>query len=104
MANRSRKEPNVPAAEAALAAGLRFTPQMLIMFRATLASPQRVGVATVAVIGTTAFGQVRLNAWIQPFYNALTRKDLMEFLDQLIVFGAIAGGLLVLNVARAWLN
>src|ERR1700722_11576908 len=79
------------------------------MFRATLASPQRaklllLGVATVAVIGTTAFGQVRLNAWNQPFYNALTHKDLMEFLDQLKVFGGIAGGLLALNVAQAWLN
>jgi putative ATP-binding cassette transporter len=109
MANRSSKQPNVPAAAAALAAGLRLTPQMLIMFRAISASPQRtklllLGVAIVAVIGTTAFGQVRLNAWNQPFYNALTRKDLMEFLEQLMVFGVIAGGLLVLNVAQAWLN
>jgi putative ATP-binding cassette transporter len=45
-----------------------------------------------------------LNAWNQPFYNALTRKDLTEFFDQLAVFGMIAGGLLVLNVAQAWLN
>ena len=87
MANRSSKQPNVPAAAAALAAGLRLTPQMLIMFRAISASPQRtklllLGVAIVAVIGTTAFGQVRLNAWNQPFYNALTRKDLMEFLGK----------------------
>src|ERR1700733_676177 len=109
MANRSSKGPNVPVAGAAPAAGLRLTPQMLIMFRAILASPQRtklllLGVATVTVIGTTAFGQVRLNAWNQPFYNALTRKDLVEFLDQLMVFGVIAGGLLVLNVAQAWLN
>ena len=28
----------------------------------------------------------------------------MEFLDQLMVFGVIAGGLLVLNVAQAWLS
>jgi vitamin B12/bleomycin/antimicrobial peptide transport system ATP-binding/permease protein len=109
MANRSSQQSNVPASAAALAAGLRLTPQMLIMFRAILASPQRtklllLGVAIVAVIGTTAFGQVRLNAWNQPFYNALTRKDLMEFLDELMVFGVIAGGLLVLNVAQAWLN
>ena len=31
-------------------------------------------------------------------------RDLREFLDQLMVFGVIAGGLLVLNVAQAWLN
>ena len=68
MANRSRKQSNVPVAAAALAAGLRLTPQMLIMFRVILASPQRtklllLGVAIVAVIGATAFGQVSLNAW-----------------------------------------
>jgi putative ATP-binding cassette transporter len=82
---------------------------MFIICRGILASPQRtklllLGVGIVAVIGITAFGQVRLNAWNQPFYNALTRKDLREFVYQLEVFGVIAGGLLVLNVAQAWLN
>ena len=109
MKDRSSKQSDVSATPARLAAGLRLTPQMLIMFRAFLASPQRtklllLGVAIVAVIGTTAFGQVRLNAWNQPFYNALAHKNLREFLDQLMVFGVIAGGLLVLNVAQAWLN
>ena len=79
------------------------------MFRAFLGSLQRtklllLGVAIVAVIGATAFGQVRLNAWNQPFYDALAHKNLRGFLDQLMVFGVIAGGLLVLNVAQAWLN
>jgi vitamin B12/bleomycin/antimicrobial peptide transport system ATP-binding/permease protein len=82
---------------------------MLIMFRAFLGSPQRtklllLGVAMVAVIGATAFGQVGLNAWNQPFYDALARKDLRGLLDQLKVFGVNAGGLLILNVAQAWLN
>src|SRR5208337_2734257 len=97
------------ATAAALVAGLRLTPQMLMMFRAFLGSLQRtklllLGVAIVAVIGATAFGQVRLNAWNQPFYDALAHKNLRGFLDQLMVFGVIAGGLLVLNVAQAWLN
>ena len=79
------------------------------MFLAFLGSPQRttlllLGVAIIAVIGATAFGQVRLNAWNQPFYDALAHKDLRGLLDQLMVFGVIAGGLLVLNVAQAWLN
>jgi vitamin B12/bleomycin/antimicrobial peptide transport system ATP-binding/permease protein len=109
MADRSSKSFDVPAAAAAPVAGLRFTPQMLIMFRAFWASPQRtkillLGAALVVVIGATAFGQIRLNAWNRPFYDALARKDLSEFLDQLMVFGVIAGGLLVLNVAQAWLN
>ena len=90
-------------------AGVRLSPHTLMMFRAFLGSPQRtklllLGVAIVAVIGATAFGQVRLNAWNQPFYDALAHKDLRGFLDQLMVFGVIAGGLLVLNVAQAWVN
>src|SRR5271165_2386067 len=105
MANRSSKQSDLPATAAALVAGLRLTPQMLMMFRAFLGSPQRtklllLGVAIVA----TAFSQVRLNAWNQPFYDALAHKDLRGFLDQLKVFGVIACGLLVLNVAQAWLN
>ena len=103
------KQSNVAATAAALAAGPRLAPQLLIMFRAVLASPQRtklllLAVAIVVVIGTTAFGQIRLNAWNQPFYNALTRRDLREFLNQIVVFSGLAGGLLVLNVAQAWLG
>src|ERR1700722_5888148 len=109
MADRSNVQSDMPGTAPALAAGLRLTPQMMIMFRVLMSSPQRtklllLGAAIVAVIGITAFGQVMLNAWNQPFYNALTRKDLTEFFDQLAVFGMIAGGLLVLNVAQAWLN
>src|SRR4029077_10945979 len=61
-------------------------------------------VVLVVVVGATAFGQIRLNAWNRPFYDALAHKDLDEFLVQLMVFGIIAGGLLILNVAQAWLN
>src|SRR5271166_1489746 len=109
MGDRSSKQSDLPATAAALAAGVRHTPQMLIMFRAFLGSPQRtklllLGLAVVAVIGATAFGQVRLNAWNQPFYDALAHKDLRGLLDQFKVFGVIAGGLLVLNVVQAWLN
>ena len=109
MGDRSSKQSDLPATAAALVAGVSLTPRMLIMFRAFLGSPQRtklllLGVAIIAVIGATAFGQVRLNAWNQPFYDALARKDLRGFLDQLTVFGVIASGLLVLNVAQAWLN
>ena len=77
--------------------GARLAPQVITMFRVLLASPQRtklllLGVALVAVIGATAFGQIRLNAWNRPFYDALARKDLHGFLVQLMVFGVIAGG------------
>jgi vitamin B12/bleomycin/antimicrobial peptide transport system ATP-binding/permease protein len=54
------------------------------------------------VILATAYGQIRLNAWNKPFYDALSRRDLHEFLRQLGVFFIIAFGLLVLNVAQKW--
>ena len=95
-------------ARASSASG-RLVPQMLILWRALWASPQRtkivlLGVAIVAVIGATAYGQIMLNAWNRPFYDAIARRDLRGFLVQLMVFGGIAGGLLVLNVAQTWLN
>ncbi|MEP6564578.1 MAG: ABC transporter ATP-binding protein/permease [Mesorhizobium sp.] len=59
---------------------------------------------TVAVIVGTSVGQILLNRWNQPFYDALARRDMQDFLQQLSVFAAIAGGLLVLNVGQTWLN
>lgn len=52
----------------------------------------------------TAYGQVRLNRWNQPFYDALSRRDLHEFAVQLVVFAVIVGALLLLNVAQRWLG
>ena len=63
-----------------------------------------LAVALVAVVGATAYMQIRLNSWNRPFYNALTNKDMSGFLTQLGVFGKIAGILLVLNVVQMWLN
>ncbi len=61
-------------------------------------------VALVAVVGASAYAQILLNAWNQPFYDALSRKDVSAFIVQLGVFAELAGVLLVLNVAQAWLN
>jgi vitamin B12/bleomycin/antimicrobial peptide transport system ATP-binding/permease protein len=61
-----------------------------------------IGIAIV--ICATALGQVRLNAWNQPFYDAVAHKDVRAFLDQLVVFGVIVSLLLALNVAQAWLQ
>lgn len=110
MVDRSPQKPSgEPAGAAPPLARARLGPQLWTMVRALIASPQRVpilllGLGLVAVIGATAFGQIRLNAWNQPFYNALAHKDFEAFLVQLLTFGAIAGGLLTLNVAQAWLN
>jgi putative ATP-binding cassette transporter len=83
--------------------------QLEMMIRALWASPARnaivaLTVGAAAVIVLTAYGQVRLNRWNQPFYDALSRRNVHEFAIQLLVFAAIAGSLLFLNVAQRWLG
>jgi vitamin B12/bleomycin/antimicrobial peptide transport system ATP-binding/permease protein len=58
----------------------------------------------IAIVGASAYAQVRLNAWNEPFYDALAHKNLPEFFQQLIVFAELAAILLGLNVAQMWLN
>ncbi|MBL8577042.1 MAG: ABC transporter ATP-binding protein/permease [Mesorhizobium sp.] len=86
-----------------------FRQQLSMMWRALLGSPLRgllfwVSFGIFALIVATAFGQVLLNSWNAPFYDAIERKNVPVFLNQLVVFAWIAGGLLVLNVAQGWLN
>ncbi|CAN7309698.1 ABC transporter ATP-binding protein/permease [Mesorhizobium sp. LjRoot246] len=83
--------------------------QVATIRRALAGSPVRkwllwTSVGIMAVIIATSIGQVLLNRWNQPFYDALARRDMAAFLHQLLVFAAIAGGLLVLNVGQTWLN
>src|SRR6185437_1452235 len=83
--------------------------QLGMMARALWTSPARNAVVALtalatAVIVVTAYGQVRLNRWNQPFYDALSRRNLHEFAMQLLVFAVIAGSLLLLNVAQRWLG
>ncbi len=61
-------------------------------------------VGIVTVICLTAGGQVILNAWNGTFYEAIEKRNLGAFTHQLMIFVLIAGGLLVLNVAQAWLR
>ncbi|RUX91147.1 MULTISPECIES: ABC transporter ATP-binding protein/permease [unclassified Mesorhizobium] len=83
--------------------------QVATIRRALAGSPVRkwllwTSVGIMAVIIATSIGQVLLNRWNQPFYDALARRDMAAFLHQLLVFAAIAGGLLVLNIGQTWLN
>ncbi|MGA2861008.1 MAG: ABC transporter ATP-binding protein/permease [Steroidobacteraceae bacterium] len=80
-----------------------------MMVRALSASP--VGKTIIVlmaeiflVVVATTYGQIRLNRWSKPFYDALSRRDFRDFLYQLAVFFLIAGILLVLNVAQKWLG
>ena len=82
-------------------------PQLGMMYRALWASPVRNSLLVLAssiflIVAVTAYGQIRLNSWNQPFYDALSHRNLHGFLIQLGIFGIIAGALLVLNVAQRW--
>lgn len=86
-----------------------LTAQLRMIFEAFYGSRERpmllwLGAGLVAVVAATAYGQIELNAWNQPFYDALARKDLAGFGSQLVIFVYIAGALLILNVAQTWLN
>ena len=86
-----------------------LVPQLGMMNRALWEAPVRntlfvLSGALFLVVAVTAYGQIRLNDWNKPFYDALSRRDFEEFLVQLGVFGLIAGALLVLNVAQRWLG
>ncbi len=84
-------------------------PQLEMMVRALWASPVRntlflLSGALFLVIAVTAYGQIRLNSWNEPFYDALSHRNFAQFLDQLGIFGLIAGTLLTLNVGQRWLG
>src|ERR1022692_2395753 len=86
-----------------------LVPQVVMMGRALWAAPVRnrllvLAFAIFVVIGATAYGQIRLNSWNRPFYDALSHRNFTEFMFQLGVFGVIAGALLVLNVIQRWLG
>ncbi len=88
---------------------LDFPAQLRIMGNAFWTSPVRnrlilLAFALLSIILLTAYGQIRLNEWNAPFYNALERRDLSAFIHQLKVFAVIAGCLLLLNVIQTWLN
>jgi putative ATP-binding cassette transporter len=63
-----------------------------------------LALAMVLVIGANSAGQIRLNAWHGDFFDAIEQRDFGIFAVQLLVFGAIVGGLLVLIVAQTWLR
>jgi putative ATP-binding cassette transporter len=88
---------------------LGFLRQLSLMIRAISGSPvgRKIAIllaAIVLIIVATAYGQIRLNSWNKPFYDALSRRDFREFLFQLGVFFVIAGCVLTLNVLQRWLG
>ncbi len=95
-----------PDPDEAAATGLLA--QLGTVSRALWSAPARnalvlLSIALFSVIVATAYGQIRLNSWNQPFYDALSRRNLSQFIQQLGVFCIIAGALLCLNVGQRWL-
>ena len=103
------KKPSPPQGDAA-ASGQRLAPQVWMMIKTFWwDSPGRnklflLGTGICTVVSLTAYAQIELNAWNKPFYDALSLKDFAGFLYQLLVFAVLAGALLTLNVAQAWLR
>ena len=61
----------------------RLLPQVGMMLRAFWAAPTRnvllsLAAAIFSSIVATAYGQIRLNRWNEPFYDALSRRDLAD--------------------------
>ena len=108
MIDRADKTATHPSATEQ-AAHTRLIPQLVMMVRVLLTSPVGKALIVLAtgvlvVVAATAYAQIRLNRWNKPFYDALSRRDLWDFLFQLGVFAIIAGSLLVLNVVQRWLG
>ena len=89
------------------AAQLGFLQQLGQMRRAVVDSPVggrlvALSIALFLILVVTAYAQIRLNIWNKPFYDALSRRDLRDFLFQLGVFFVLACVLLILNVVQRW--
>lgn len=98
-----------PPADSDEIAQSRLVPQLRMMIAALWSAQVRntllaLAVAIFVTVAATAYGQIRLNSWNKPFYDALAHRELKEFLVQLGVFAVIAGALLILNVGQRWLT
>jgi len=99
-------DPSATDVEDARSSGLRF--QVGMMLRALRGSPVAKAlvvlvVSIIVVVVVTSYCQILLNRWNKPFFDALSRRDLRDFLAQLGVFFIIIAGLLVLNVIQRWM-
>ena len=90
------------------AGGERVASQVLSLWRALRTSRHRRTVGLLAagivlVICLNVVGQLALNRWQGTFYDAIEQRRMAAFVSQLLVFGVIAGGLLILVVSHTWL-
>ena len=60
--------------------------------------------SAVLIIAANTYGQIKLNVWQGDFYDAISKRDIPAFVQQLEIFGLIVSGLLVLIIAQTWVN
>ena len=60
--------------------------------------------SVIVIIAANTYGQIKLNVWQGDFYDAISKRDIPAFVQQLEVFGLIVSGLLVLIIAQTWVN
>ena len=87
----------------------QFWTQALPLLRALNASSYRnklalMGAGIALVIITNTFGQIKLNAWLGSFYDALVQRSMNTLAHELLIFLVIVCGLLCLVVAQTWLQ
>ena len=104
-----RRQPQPPAGRSRPAAGGSVIAQLSSLLRALWVSRYRgrvglLALGIVIVLCANAVGQIRLNAWQGAFFDALEQRNLGTFGVQLVVFGVVVSGLLVLVVAQTWLK
>jgi vitamin B12/bleomycin/antimicrobial peptide transport system ATP-binding/permease protein len=109
MASKADIEPPSSTAPSASAGDERLYVQLRALIAAIAATPGRgilylLGASITLVIIATAAMQVVLNAWMRPFYDAVEKKVVAAFIEQLGVFMVIGGLLLILNVVQTGLN
>lgn len=63
-----------------------------------------LSLSLLGILLLLTYGQLLLNRWNQPFYNALENRDLSAFWQELRNFFFIAAFLLVINVAQTYLS
>ena len=60
--------------------------------------------SVIVIIAANTYGQIKLNVWQGDFYDAIGKRDIPAFIQQLEIFGLIVSGLLVLIIAQTWAN
>jgi vitamin B12/bleomycin/antimicrobial peptide transport system ATP-binding/permease protein len=93
------------------AAGLdmSFRDQLRVAGQSFMASRVRgriilLSLSLLGVLLLLTYGQILLNRWNQPFYNALENRDITAFWRELRNFFYIAAFLLVTNVTQTYLS